>query len=93
MPEDTPRQWVTAALYAGVIAGNLYVLWDWWSGTARGTEMRAQVRSRFEVLRTKLRECDGCARRKARLQELWEAKVDAAAESAVMEATSIVEGR
>lgn len=96
MPEDTEealdtgRQWVTAVLYAGLVAGNLLIVWDWWRDTPQGQAFRARAHARVAALRQKAQGCEGCARRKARLRQLWEHKVEAAAESAVMEATAIV---
>lgn len=52
---------VVGGLYAALLAANLYLVWDWWRDTDQG-------RTTIERLRAKAAQCQGCARRKAKLQ-------------------------
>jgi len=91
MVEDKdPRAWVIPALYALVIAGNLLIAYDWWRSTPQGERVLQRAHDRVEALRTKAKNCEGCARRRAALHAMTEHLVGAAAESAVMEAEAIV---
>lgn len=83
------RSWLVPALYAALIAGNLLVAYDWWRRTPQGQATLERAGAWVRDLRTKAAECEGCAKRKAWLREHLTA---AAAESAVMEAESIVRG-
>lgn len=68
--EDEPRAyvWLVRSLYIGLIAANLYLAFDWWSGTPQGEAFVERCRARLEAVRAKAAECEGCARRKAALR-------------------------
>jgi len=53
--------------YAALIGANLWVMFDWWRDTDRGRATIERWKVSVERLRTRAAECEGCARRKARL--------------------------
>lgn len=61
-------RWITGTLYAALIAANLYLVVDWWAGTDQGQASIERWKQRYEAAKVKAQECEGCARRKARLQ-------------------------
>lgn len=82
--EETPSEsalaeatyrWTIRAMYAGLLAANLYVLYDAYRDTVQMIELRAKVARLLE----RMRECEGCQRRKERLAAMvnrvhWEAE-------------------
>ena len=71
---DRAYEWTIRLLYAGLILGNALLVYDAWKESPSGIEWRARIRARVE----KLRNCEGCARRREWLRKqtahvLWEA--------------------
>lgn len=60
-PADTAYRWAVRALYLGLIAGNLFILWESYRDSPEYEVTAARIRRRLEALRN----CEGCARRKA----------------------------
>ena len=57
-------RWTIRALYLTLLAANLYIVWDAYADTAEMLVFRAKVRARVGPLLERLRNCEGCARRK-----------------------------
>lgn len=57
---DTVYTWTVRLLYIGLIAGNLILIYDSWKDTPSGIEWRARVANRW----LRIRDCQGCARRR-----------------------------
>lgn len=69
--DEAPRSsWVVRTLYVGLVAANLYLAFDWWRDTESGSATLARWAERIEAARAKAEGCEGCARRKARLQAM-----------------------
>jgi hypothetical protein len=66
--QDGAYSWVVRSLYIGLLAANLYLVFDWWRDTPQGVEVMARVQARVEAAKAKAENCEGCARRKAKLQ-------------------------
>lgn len=71
---DQAYEWGVRVLYAALIAGNLLLIWDAWKDTAAGIEFRAKMAARAE----RVRNCEGCARRREALRRatgrmMWDA--------------------
>lgn len=67
--EEAPQaNWVVRSIYLGLIAANLYLVFDWWRDTDQGRDVLARLSARIEAAKAKAQECEGCARRKAKLQ-------------------------
>lgn len=71
---DRAYTWTVRLLYAGLIAGNLILIYDSWKDTPSGIEWRAKLRG----LWTRARDCEGCARRREWINRqvghvLWQA--------------------
>jgi hypothetical protein len=68
--EDEPRtNWVVRSLYVGLIAANLYLLFDWWAQTDQGRATVERWAAKIEAAKVKAQECEGCAQRKAWLRK------------------------
>lgn len=70
--ESTERSKVTdlvvGTIYMAVIGANLYLAYDWWKETPEGRIVIERLRSRFDSVKAKAQECEGCAKRKAMLK-------------------------
>lgn len=60
--------YVVRGIYCALIAANLYLVFDWWRDTPQGEAMIERCQARIAEAKLKAQECEGCARRKARLQ-------------------------
>lgn len=85
--------WVVRSLYIGLIAANLYLVFDWWRDSPQGRSTIERWGARIEAAKIKAQECEGCAQRKAWLKKQankmhWEARqiVEEAAEPTQPEA-------
>jgi len=77
--EPTERSWLIPLLYSVAIGGNLLLAYGWWVSTPAGERFRAAAHERPQPIITKLKECEGCARRREILQRSlgrmhWEAQ-------------------
>ena len=55
-------------MYSALLVANLWIMFDWWRDTPQGEAVIAKCQARLEAARVKAQECEGCARRKAKLQ-------------------------
>lgn len=81
-------RWLVGGLYTALIAANLWLAFDWWRDTEQGRSVIERCQARIEAAKAKAGECEGCARRKARLRSGFEA----AANRMHWQARQIVEG-
>lgn len=61
--------WVVRSLYIGLIAANLYLVFDWWRDTPQGQSVIERCQARIAAAKAKAENCEGCAHRKAWLQK------------------------
>ena len=66
--ESRAYTWTIRALYVSLIAANVWLVFDWWRETPQGTAYVERWRTRWADAKAKAENCEGCARRKARLQ-------------------------
>jgi hypothetical protein len=66
--EPIERPWLVPLLYTVAIGGNLVLAYAWWAKTPAGQQFRAAAYQRLEPVITKIRECEGCAKRREILQ-------------------------
>jgi hypothetical protein len=66
--EDRAWRWTVRALYTGLIAAELWVLFDWWRETPGGQLTLARWQAQLARLKVAAQECEGCAKRKAMLR-------------------------
>jgi hypothetical protein len=66
--EDRAWRWGVRALYTGLIAAEMWFLFDWWRETPGGQIALARWAARLERLKVAAQECEGCAKRRAMLQ-------------------------
>jgi hypothetical protein len=59
--------WIVRLLYGGLIVANLYLVFDWWRDTDQGRSLMERFEAKLTAARAKAAECEGCARRKAKL--------------------------
>jgi hypothetical protein len=77
--EEHPRRYLVGGIYIALIAANLYLVFDWWADTEQGQSVIAAWRARLDAVRAKAAECQGCARRKAKMRSAmnrmhWQAR-------------------
>jgi hypothetical protein len=60
--------WLVRTIYIGLIAANLYLVFDWWRDTPQGAAAVERWRARIEAAKAKAENCEGCAKRKKWLQ-------------------------
>ena len=61
--------WVVRSLYIGLLAANVWLVFDWWRDTEQGRSVIERCRQRIEAAKAKAENCEGCAHRKAWLQK------------------------
>jgi hypothetical protein len=66
--DDRAYRWLVRSLYTALIAANLWLAFDWWRDTDQGQAMIERCQARIAEAKVKAAECEGCARRRARLQ-------------------------
>lgn len=66
--DDQAYRWLVRGTYTALIAANLWLAFDWWRDTEAGRSMMARCEARIAAARAKAAECEGCARRKSKLQ-------------------------
>lgn len=80
-PESEGRafSWLVRGLYTSLIVAELYLLFDWWKDTPEGEALVERCRARLAALKSKAENCEGCARRRAKLYNRlhWETLADA----------------
>jgi hypothetical protein len=66
--DDAPYRWVVRVLYTGLIAANLWIAFDWWRDTDQGRSVIERCAARIAAAKAKAADCEGCARRRRKLE-------------------------
>jgi hypothetical protein len=66
--EDRRGAWLVRGLYTAAIAANLWLVWDWYRDTPSGQAFVSRCQERIAAAKAKAENCEGCARRKQKLQ-------------------------
>jgi len=66
--EEYRPSWVLRGVYAVLIGANLWLAYDWWRDTPQGSATVERWRARIAAAKEKAENCEGCARRRAKLQ-------------------------
>lgn len=79
-PSEAAYRWTIRFLYLALLAANLYVVYDAYAETVPVIELRAKIRAAVHRRLEQVRNCEGCAARKAYLKRQANRVVFAATE-------------
>ena len=76
---ETRYRWVMPLFWTVVIVGNIVIVYDQWSSTPQGQATLDAWHARYLARWDKIKNCGGCAKRKAKLAEMvnrvhWDAE-------------------
>jgi hypothetical protein len=63
-------RWGWRLAWAVVIAGNLILVYDWWSSTEQGERVLTDLGERFGAVMDRVKGCEGCARRREAMKRM-----------------------